>query len=135
MNNFCSARGFEDLMGFVDFKIEAVDSDIQKTPIKQALTACSLELAQFGEIKEHKNLLESFRSGYLEAFQASSLVLRLKIDLVAQNLLENQVDRKLIGVLQMAIDRSEECSDDLFSIAESEPGLKNQYTELSDEAT
>ena len=61
--------------------------------------------------------------------------MRLKIDLVAQNLLENQVDRKLIGVLQMAIDRSEECSDDLFSIAESEPGLKNQYTELSDEAT
>lgn len=62
MGQGCTDRAFEDLLGFVDFKVQSLmtpDHNIQLEPSFQGISICCLEMAQADQVQEYKFILES----------------------------------------------------------------------------
>ena len=67
----CQSRGFDELLGYVDFKVQSIlqpNHEIQMDPILQAMSICSLEPANATEIGDYNAILTTLQSSVKDKF-------------------------------------------------------------------
>lgn len=69
----CESRGFDELLGYVDFKVLSIVSpnlEVQTEPIYQSLSICNLELANSSQIDDFNAILSTLQSSTKDKFSS-----------------------------------------------------------------
>jgi len=63
MSHSCKSRGFQDLLGYVDFKVQSLiaadNHEVLPSPTFSAMSICCLEKAQASDIEEFQAICMS----------------------------------------------------------------------------
>jgi hypothetical protein len=69
----CQSRGFDELLGYVDFKVQSIAQpthEVQTDPLHQAMSICSLEPANATQIDDYNAILSTLQSSAKDKFQS-----------------------------------------------------------------
>lgn len=104
LKNNCNARGFLDLMGFVDFDVLSIIQNeiqqIQTSPLQQGMAICSLQPASKAQISEYVSLLSHQNQSNLDQLLAQLDECEHLLTTAEKSLNEPKINKELIPQLQ-----------------------------------